>query len=385
MRRFSHFVIFASLLFLLSCTSTPPPPLQTSLLVYRFDPPAFLEYTEDLQLTKEIPFSIPVTCGLYNTFPAPHGPFLLIELNCPNGQTVLFLNTSSSLSAGFESDSVSQPVTDSDSHFLAWRSDGEAAYLKIDSLGSPQIIQASPDGTQESVPITEFTYDLSAKPGSRDFTFTFSRGLGYGSELHLAKNDGRTTQLLYADPYNYISFARFSPDGKQIAFIKTPDSQTPFTVGELWTIPASVTFANKTPSSMQDAKFLAHVDAGHGYAANWSPDGTKIALVMRENPDDEIADRSSEALISNIYIVDFHSGEITQITNFMEGRVETPHWSPSGNILVFNRVLNGRMQVHIADIGGRVGSSETRDPYRASVEIKPLETEPTCCPAWMRK
>jgi dipeptidyl aminopeptidase/acylaminoacyl peptidase len=377
MLRFSHIVILACLLLLLSCTSTPP--LQTSLLVYRFDSPAFLEYSEDFQLTNEIPFSVPPDCGLYNTFPAPIGGFLLIELNCPNGQTVLFLDVDSA--------SVSQPVTDADSHFLAWTSDGEAAYLKIDSLGSPQVVQVTPDGTQEFVPITEFTYDLSAKPDSRDLTFTFSRGLGYGSELHLAKNDGRTTQLLYADQFNYISFARFSPDGRQIAFIKTPDTQTPFTIGELWVIPSTVTFANKTPSSMKAARFLAHVDAGHGYAANWSPDGKKIAFVMRENPDDETADRSSEALISNIYIVDVPSGEITQITNYTEGRAETPHWSPSGNILGFNRVLNGRMQVHIAEMNfAGAGSS---DPI--SIEIKSLETgivpagEPTCCPAWMRK
>jgi len=351
MHRISYFAFLASFLFLLSCNSSQP--LQTSLFVYRFDPPAFLEYGEDFQLTKEIPFSIPPNCGLYNTFPAPRGQFLLIELNCPNGQTVLFLDV--------ESASVSQPVTNADSHFLAWTSDGKAAYLKVDSLGSPQIIRAYTDGKQDVIDIPEFTYDLSAKPDSSDFTFTLSRGLGSGSELYLAKQDGKTTELLYADQFNYISYARYSPDGKQIAFIKIPDSQTPFTVGELWTINSDGTNARK----------IADADAGHGYAANWSPDGTKIAFVVRENPDDENANRSSGALISNIYIVDVGNGETMQLTNFTEGRAEAPHWSSSGNILAFNVVLNGRMQVHIADIDSGM--------------IMPLETVPTCCPAWMRK
>ena len=363
MHRISHIAIMISFVFLLSCAPKPAQPLQTSLVVYRFDPPAFLEYSDDFQLIKEIPFSIPPNCGLFNTFPAPIGQYLLIEMNCPNGQTVLFMDV--------ESASVSQPVTDSDSHFLAWTSDGKAAYLKVDSLGSPQVTRVYTDGAKDAIHITEFTYDLSAKPDSSDFTFTFSRGLGYGSELYLAQRNGKTNQLLYADQYNYISFARFSPDGRQIAFIKTPDTQTPFTVGELWVIPAMVTFANKTPSSMEEGRFLAYADAGHGYAANWSPDGMKIAFVVRENPDDENADRSSDALIGNIYVVDVSSNVTSQVTNFTEGHAETPHWSPQGNILTFNVVLNGRMQVHIADID--------------SGEVMPLETGSTCCPAWMRK
>jgi Tol biopolymer transport system component len=362
MNRISYLCLTASILLLYSCTPSTPP-LTNSLIVYRFDPPAFLKYSESLQLTKEIPFSIPPNCGLYNTFPAPVGQFIIIELNCPNGQTVLFLD--------IETGSTSQPITASDAHFLAWTKDGKAAYLKVDSLGNPRVIRVSSDGAEDFVPVTEFTYDLAPSSDRREFTFTFSRGLGYGSELYLARNEGRITQLLYADLNNYVSYARFSPDGNKIAFIKTPDSQTPFTVGELWIIPSTVTYLNMTPSSMESGRFLAHVDAGHGYAANWSPDGKRIAFVMRENPEDEIADQLADALISNIYIVDVLTGNLSQITHFTDGPAETPFWSADGNFLAFNAVLNGRMQVHYADM--------------ESGEIQPLEIESTCCPAWMQK
>ena len=363
----AHCVLITSFLFLISCTPSSTPPPQTSLIVYRFDPPAFIEYSADFQLIKEIPFSIPPTCGLNNTFPAPIGKFLLIELNCSNGQTVLFLDTSTSLSAS--SGSTTQPVTDTDAHFLAWTSDGKAAYLKVDTAGNTHFVLTYPDGKSEFIPIAAYTYDLAPQPDSRNFTFTFSHGLGQGSELWLATRDAKVVQQLYADPYNYISFARYSPDGKQIAFIKIPDTQTPFTVGELWLMDSDGTDAHK----------LSDVDAGHGYAANWSLDGKQIAFVMRENPEDKNANQNSDALISNIYIIDVESGVSKQITNFTSGRVETPQWSPDGNTLAFNVVINGRMNVSIAEVNSvGVGSS---DP----VEIRYIEAESACCPAWMRK
>ena len=278
---------------------------------------------------------------------------MAVELSCPNGQTVLFLDTATN--------SVTQPISDSDSHFLAWAHDGQAAYLKIDSLGSPRVSRVSTSGAQDVIPITEFTYDLAASTKKAEFTFSFSRGLGQGSELWLARRGGEVVEQLYADPFHYISFARYSPDGSRVAFIKIPDTQTPFTVGELWVM----------NSDGSNARKLADADAGHGYAANWSPDGTKIAFVKRENPKDERADQSTEALISNIYIVDVQSGALTQITHLDDGRTETPFWSPDGNTLAFNVVLNDRMNVHIADL--------------STGEIQDLMTESACCPAWMRK
>lgn len=339
---------------LASCTpQTPTVPLQTSFYTYRFDPPAFVEFSKDFQAAGELPFVIPPNCGLFHISPAPLRKFIAIELSCPNGQTVLFLDTITA--------SSTQPVSDSDSHFLAWRSDGKAAYLKVDSLGSPRVVRVTTEGVQDVVPITEFTYDLAASVKEDEFTFTFSRGLGQGSELWLAKREGRAVEPLYSDPFNYISFARYSPEGSQIAFIKIPDTQTPFTVGELWVM----------DSDGSNARKLADADAGHGYAANWSPDGTKLAFVKRENPDDTRADQSSEALISNIYIVDVQTGTLTQITHLDDGRTETPFWSPDGNTLAFNMVINDRMNVYLADL--------------STGEIRNLTTESTCCPAWLRK
>ena len=351
--RFKLFSVYCSLFLLLACTRPSQPPNQTFLYVYRFEPPALVEFYEDFQTTREIPFSLPPDCGLFDLFSAPNGPFLLVELSCPNGQTVLFVDT--------ESGSVTQPVTDADSHFLAWAWDGRFVYLKVDSLGNAGVVRAYPDGRREDLHITGWTYDLSPRPDSDDFIFTFSGGLGYGSELHAARGNGRNNRLLFEDPYNYIAFARYSPDGSRIAFIKIPDTQTPFTVGELWLMDADGS----------NPRRLAEVDAGHGYAANWSPDGKWVVFVQRANPQEESANHSPDSLISNIYRVDVESGELKQVTFFPGGRAETPHWSPAGNILAFNTFLDGRMEVQIVDV--------------PAGEIRPLAVESACCPAWVRK
>jgi Tol biopolymer transport system component len=344
-------VAFCLLLF--SCTSQAQTPTQTLLFIYRLDPPAFVEFSSDLQPIREIPFSVPPDCSLLDVFPTPVGKYLLVELSCPNGQTVLFLDTDSA--------SMTQPVTETDSHFLAWTTDGKEAYLKVDSLGNTRIVRSDEKGRLRNMDIPGLTYDLATMPGSSDFVFTFSRGLGSGSEMTLSQRNGRDLQQLLVDRFNYLSFARYSPDGRQIAFIKIPDSQTPFTVGELWVM----------DSDGSNPRKLADADAGHGYAANWSPDGKWIAFVKRENVEDQGANQSAESLISNIFLVNVQRGELKQITSLASGRVETPHWSPDGNTLAFNTVVDGRMEVQIADI--------------ASGEIQSLTTDPACCPAWMRK
>lgn len=348
--RIANYAIF---FLLISCTPTPSSPVTNSLYVFRFSPPALIQLSQDFQILEELPFTFPPDCGLFDIFPAPRGTLLAVELSCAFGQTVLFLD--------LETGSAIKAFTEADSHFLAWTNDGKAVFLKVDSLGNPRIVRASTSLSAEIIPITELTYDLAPKPGGYDFTFTFSRGLGFGSEIYLARQDGRVVQQLYADTLSYIAYARWSPDGKKIAFIKIPDSQTPFTIGELWLINADGSNPHK----------LAEADAGHGYAANWSPDGTQIAFVKRENGNDPAASQSAEALISNIYIVNVETGEIEQVTHFAEGRAETPHWSPDGNTLAFQSVLNGRMDLQVVGV--------------VSEEIKPILAEPACCPGWMRK
>lgn len=358
MRRIPFYFSRLSFLFLLSCAPSPafsstPVPLKPALYVFRLEPPALVELSPDDRPLREIPFFTPGGCELNNVYPAPRGATLAVELSCAFGQTVVWVNT--------DGGEVKQAYTESDSHFLAWASDGQAAYLRVGAAGNPRILRVYTNGKQASIPITELTYDLSPAPDSLNFTFTFSRGMGLGSEMWLAQRDGNIVKQIAADKNNYLSFARWSPDGKQIAFIKIPDSPIPFTVGELWLMNADGSNARK----------LANADAGHGFPPAWSPDGKTIAFVVRENADDANADQNAGALISNIYLVDVASGKSTQLTRFEKARVEAPAWSPDGNTIAFMVVLNDKINVYRADV--------------LSGETRLVVTEPACCPAWMQK
>lgn len=360
MRRTLMTVHWLLITFLLSaCTIPAPAPTLAlepkALYVFRFSPPALLKFSADLTaIEREIPLEL--TCPLSALYPSPRADLLVAELSCSNGPSAVLVEPDRGV--------ITPLVQDAsvDNHFLAWAADGASVYLRVDSLGDPHIAQVTLGSfNAKPIPITEYTYDLAASPDNKSFTFTFSNGFGFGSETWLGRNDGKTTRLLLADKSSYLSFMSWSPDGKQIAFIKIPDTQTPYTVGELWVMDADGSHPRK----------LAEVDTGHGYAESWSPDGTRLAFVVRSNPDEARADRSAEALVSNVAVVELASGVVTAVTAFEQGHAETPVWSPDGNSLTFNIVMNGRMQVQIADLARGAVSS--------------LITEPACCPVWMRK
>ncbi len=346
-------------LFGAACGRVPAPAFTPSseapaLYIYRFDPPALIELTPTYRMVRAIPFAPPADCGLYDVFAAPSGRYLALEFSCPSGPTVLFLDP--------ETGAARAAYPDSDSHFLAWAADGSAIYIKADALARPRLLRVEA-GTQrqQPLPLSELTYAVAPSPDGQRLLFALTPGIGFGSQLWLADQDGRAARPLLRDAENILAFPRFSPDGRHIALIKFPDSQTPYPPGELWVMNADGSSPRK----------LAPADAGHGFAPAWSPDGRQIAYVGRENAGDARVQQEDAALISNLYLVDLLSGRARALTPFADARVQAPVWAPAGNVVAFTAIVDGKIGVYAADV--------------ASGEIRPIDTQPACCPAWIRR
>jgi Tol biopolymer transport system component len=349
-----HVTSFLILLFfLVSCTQPTPIPLSSRSSLIAFSNSSLIEFNADFQPARELPLNLP--CPLSALHASPVGTYLALELECENGPLVQVLDA-----AGGE---VTTPFPAVDSHFLAWDLDN-GLYLRVDALGNTRIVRVVPNGPSGQFPLSAQTYDMDVAPDNASLIYTFTRGLGQGSELWAATATADRTWQLAADPDSIITFARWSPDGRQIAFIAMPDTATPFPPGKLWVMDANG----------RNKRLLANVDAGHGYAPAWSPDSTRLAYVLRENPNDPAADQSADALVSNIYMIDVASRAVTQVTRFDGALVEAPLWSADGHYLAFAVVhgLDDTITVWIADLdSGQVTQLAGPGPLRS--------------PAWMRK
>jgi WD40 repeat protein len=293
------------------------------------------------------PLQVSEQCAVYRIHPSPATAWVAIEFDCTDAPLVVFVWVDFH---GRSSGSWRR----SNSRFLAWAADGQAAYLKADPFGSPQIVLENPAAEHwDATALPPSLYDLAVLPDGR-VIYSTTLGLGYGSQTWTADADGGQPRQVMDWPDHIVAYLSPSPNGIPIAFIVFPDSETPFPNGALFVL--------------EDGReYITDADAGHGYAPAWSPDGTRLAFVHRDNPDDPQADLSAGALRSNIYLVEFPSQSVSPLTSFPDAIVETPAWSPDGSRLVFNVVRNGTIQIWQAAAG----------------DLQPLTAPGACCAAWV--
>ncbi len=284
-------------------------------------------------------------CELLDLYPSPDGRYLAAQANCEWGGYVLLADFSSG-----QAMRLAGPLGQ-ESIFLDWLPGSEPRLaVRAEPTGNGGVYLVDPlTLAAEPLPAPGATYDVAFSPDGSRALFAVTEGLGHGSEVWLTGHDGSDPTLLLREPGHIVALPRWSPDGRQWAYIRMVDSETPFTVGELWVM------------DERGARRLSdRADAGRGYGPAWSPDGRAIAFVVRENAADREADAVAARLESNVYLAEAASGQVRAVTRFERTMVEAPVWSPDGRRLAFSAGVGGAADVWQVEIAGGAVRQVTR-------------------------
>lgn len=156
--------------------------------------------------------------------------------------------------------------------------------------------------------------------------YSFTRGLGQGSELWTMDWDGNNRQQMMTDAWSIVGGMQYSADESRITYIRQPDGATPFTLADIWVMNAD----GSNPVLISQS-----ASGGRGFVPLWSPDNQTVAFVTMENPTDSSARRNSDELRHNIHLGNADTGDSWPLLP-LTGEVNYyPSWSPSGKALVF--------------------------------------------------
>ncbi|HQH40031.1 MAG TPA: hypothetical protein PLH19_16075 [Anaerolineae bacterium] len=260
-------------------------------------------------------------CEVFALHDSPNGRWIAVDVGCEARSHTLLLEVVTGQTRSAE------PEPWNDSFFLNWAPDGDSFLLRVDPIGDDLILLVNArSGRFEQMEVPPFTYDVAFSPDGKRVLYAVSRGLGFGSEVWLMDRNGRNREQIIHDPAHVIAYPRWSPTGEAIAYVRMPDSNVPFTVGELVL----------ADGNGRNERVVAPADAGHGYPPVWSPDGQQVAFVVRENPEESAADVAAPYLESNVCLADAASGSARTVTRFEGALTEMPAWSPDGTWLAFS-------------------------------------------------
>ncbi len=290
-------------------------------------------------------------CELLDLHPSPDGRYLAAQANCEWGGYVLLADLSSGQVTRLAG------VLGQESILLDWQPGGAPRLaVRAEPTGDGGVYLVDPRTLEaERLPVPGTTYNVAFSPDGARVLFAVTEGLGRGSEVWMMNadcsgpSDGSGATLLLREPKHIVALPRWSPDGRQWAYIRMADNEVPFTVGELWVMDEN------------GARRLSEqADAGRGYGPVWSPDGRSIAFVVRENAADGDADIAASRLESNIYLAEVASGRVQAVTRFERTLVEEPVWTADGRRLVFVAGSGGETDVWQVAVSGGDAQRMTR-------------------------
>ncbi len=179
-----------------------------------------------------------------------------------------------------------------------------------------------------------YLVDAAPSPDGSRIIYSTTAGLGMGSDTWLINRDGSGRTHLFSNPRGAQSIAglfTWSPDSTTIAYERLSDSPTPFQPAGLWVM-------NNRGGQQRR---LADTDGGHGYIPVWSPDGRKIAFVVRTNEGNRQADTQMSALQSAIAVVSIVDGQSWIVASANQTGMQinvNPSWTAASASITFTAI-----------------------------------------------
>ena len=263
----------------------------------------------------------------------------------PDGKWIAYVLSSRTLDAA--------ATPSDDDHSGGWKTERQL-YVVPAAGGEPKQLTFAKDG-----------------PGGPDWSPDGSTiGFFRGGKIHLLRMDGGEARTIDTGAYEPQSFA-FAPDGKSVAFTAT----TPVTADEKkerWRSGGAKVFEGEWRSAQL---FVMPVDGGeprritsgtdHIVAHEWSPDGTRFAVITTESADPYV---SSGLLTPKI--LSAADGALVRQLDAQPRSLGSIHWSPDGKLVAWetsNRTMSLLNDLVVQDVeSGKTWSVSTKlDPTLA--------------------
>ncbi len=227
-------------------------------------------------------------------------------------------------------------LTHSTTWDVRWPADDGSGRIVYELNGELQILDMAA-GRSRALSITVPDDGLSRRPArvsAADAIEDFELSPRGERALFVARGDIFTapiengpTRNLTRSPGAHDRWARWSPDGRRIAFLSDADGEE-----EIWLVPQD---GSAPPRQLTDGGKAMR------YAAEWSPDGKRLAFGDKDG---------------KLYVVDVEAGKPEEIADEARGQVRDYVWSPDSGHLAFSLSNeNGFSSIHIWSAGdGRV-------------------------------
>jgi TolB protein len=161
------------------------------------------------------------------------------------------------------------------------------------------------------------------------------------NSLYVADADGYNSKAILTVPYPIMS-PRWSPNGKYIAYVALGKQ-------------SSINVINVTNGKRDQLTKYPGING----APAWSPDGSKLAMVLSKDG------------APKIYVLDLETKELRRVTS--GGAIDTePFWDPNGQSIVFTSNRGGKPQIYRVILqSGAVERITYTGDYNATPSLTP--------------